>query len=605
MSGRIPSRSEIPLSATWNLASIFPTDDAFEQALAAADQDIAQIVALRSDWTASPASIAATWEKVEALRVRVGHVAVYGRLGYTTDTTDATAAIRSERAGGVYNRFASAVAWFEPDLLALGTSTLSAYAETAELAAYAQNLRELARRAPYVKDAAVEAVIAEAGTLFGASKIHAALADSDLNFGAAEASDGSLHEIGQGTINRLLTDDDRSLRQSAWEKYADAHSTIANGLSQTLLAGIKQNCFTTRVRGYDDPLHASLERGFIPTTVFHNLIDVYKRNLPTWHRYWNLRKNVLGLESFQPWDARAPLSKAMPEIPYKQAVEWIADGMAPMGQAYVDAMVKGSFDDRWVDIYPNKGKRMGAFSSGTHGTNPFIMMSYNDDIFSLSTLAHELGHSMHSYLSRQNQPSHRSGYGLFVAEVASNLNQALVRAHLLERFADDRDMQIAILEEAMANYHRYFFIMPTLARFELDVHNNVFAGGGLSAKALDDLLAGYFEEGFGPDVPMSPETRRRLGGTWMQFSTHMYSNFYVYQYATGISGANALADAILTEGQPAVDRVLQFLSTGGNGYPLDVLAAAGADLTTTTPIETAFGVFASYVDRLENLLINA
>lgn len=605
MDGRILSRSEVAESATWNLATIFPSLESWEVALTLADKDILCVSTLRSGWTQSAESIANTWANLETLRVRVHHIAVYGRLGYTTDTGDSDAAVRAERASGCYSRFQTAVSWFEPDLIALGSQSLSDLAMSSTLHAYVHNLNELARKAPFLRDAQVEAVIAEATTLFNASKIHAALTDADLDLHAAIGSNGEERQITQGTMGLLLSNPDRGLRQSAWETYADAHQTMANTLAATLQAGVKQNCFITKVRGYDNPLQASLERGFIPIEVFHNLISVYKKNLPTWHRYWALRQRVLGVDAFEPWDARAPLSTSMPTIPYEEAVQWIADGMAPMGKAYVDAMVKGCHEERWVDVYPNKGKRMGAFSSGTHGTNPFILMSYNNDIFSLSTLAHELGHSMHSYLARMHQPSHLSGYGLFVAEVASNLNQALVRAHLLERFQGNKAMEIAILEEAMANYHRYFFIMPILAQFEQAIHTTVYTGGGLSANNLNDTLSQYFIDGYGPGVRMTPETRERAGATWMQFSTHMYSNFYVYQYATGISGANALADAILTEGQPAVNRVLNFLSTGGNGFPLDILAEAGADLRTTQPIEVAFAVFGRYVDRLETLLLDA
>jgi oligoendopeptidase F len=271
--------------------------------------------------------------------------------------------------------------------------------------------------------------------------------------------------------------------------------------------------------------------------------------------------------------------------------------MAPLGEEYVSIMRQGLLEQRWVDIYPNKGKRAGAFSMGTVGTHPFIFMSYNDDIFSLSTLAHELGHSMHSYYTRATQPYVYANYGLFVAEVASNFNQALVRAHLLERFSE-RDMQIAIIEEAMANFHRYFFIMPTLARFELAIHERAERGEALTAQVLIDLMADLFSEGYGSEVVVD---RERVGSTWMQFSTHLYSNFYVYQYATGISGAHALAEGVLREGQPAAERYVQFLKAGSSLYPLEVLNKAGVDLTTPTAVEQTFATLDGYVKRLEGL----
>ncbi len=272
--------------------------------------------------------------------------------------------------------------------------------------------------------------------------------------------------------------------------------------------------------------------------------------------------------------------------------------MRPLGDAYADTLKQGSLAERWVDVYPNKGKRMGAFSSGGPGTHPFIMMSYSNDLFGLSTLAHELGHSMHSYYTWQNQPFIYSWYGLFVAEVASNFNQAMVRAHLLAEH-DDPDFQIAVIEEAMANFHRYFFIMPTLARFELEIHQRVERGEALNADALINLMADLFSEGFGEAVEID---RERLGITWAQFHTHLYSNFYVYQYATGISAAHALAKGILDGRPQAANNYLAFLKAGGSLYPLDALKLAGVDMTSPEPVETTFGILAGYVDRLEELL---
>jgi len=261
-------------------------------------------------------------------------------------------------------------------------------------------------------------------------------------------------------------------------------------------------------------------------------------------------------------------------------------------------MRRGLTEQRWVDVYPNQGKRMGAYSHGVHGTHPYILMSYNDDIFSMSTLAHELGHSMHSYLTWQSQPLVYADYSLFVAEVASNFNQAMVRAHLLDT-NHDRDFQIAVIEEAMANFYRYFFIMPTLARFELEIHQRIERGEALTADSMIALMADLFQEGYGDEVQVD---RARVGSTWCQFSTHLYSNFYVYQYATGIAAANALAADILAGKPGAAENYLAFLKAGGSLYPLDALKLAGVDMATPAPVERAFGVLASYVDRLETLL---
>jgi oligoendopeptidase F len=418
-----------------------------------------------------------------------------------------------------------------------------------------------------------------------------------MTFEPATASDGTKMEIGQASIGSLVTHKDREVRRTGWENYADGYLHLKNTFSSVLTSAIKRDVFNARARRYESSLHASVESNFIPVEVFHNLIGVFKKNLPTWHRYWALRKRALVLDSFHVYDIKAPLTDAKPVVPFDQAVNWIVEGMAPLGEEYTSILRKGCLDQRWVDRALNKGKREGAFSSGTYGTHPFIMMSYADDLFSLSTLAHELGHSMHSYFSRREQPFIYSRYGLFVAEVASNFNQAMVRNYLF-RTQTDRDFQVALIEEAMSNFHRYFFIMPTLARFELEMHTRAEKGAPISADILIELTADLFKEGYGDGVVFDKD---RIGITWAQF-LHMYMNFYVYQYATGISGAQALSNGIL-QGKPgAADKYLDFLKSGGSRYPLDAMKMAGVDLASPEPVEQAFAMLADLVDRLDKLV---
>jgi oligoendopeptidase F len=302
------------------------------------------------------------------------------------------------------------------------------------------------------------------------------------------------------------------------------------------------------------------------------------------------------VETLHPYDIWAPLTDSNPAVPYAQGVEWIAQGMQPLGDEYVTALRRGCLEERWVDVYPNQGKRQGAFSFGTPDTHPFIMMSYTDNLTSMSTLAHELGHSLHSYFTWKHQPFAYAEYSLFVAEVASNFNQAMTRAHLLKAQTDPA-FQIPLLEEAMYNFHRYFFIMPTLARFELEVHERVERGQGLTADDLNNLMADLFTEAYGGEMHID---RDRVGITWATFG-HLYSNFYVFQYATGISAAHALAAPILAGDTDAARRYVEFLSAGSSLYPVDALKHAGVDMTTPQAVETAFATMAGYVDRLETL----
>jgi oligoendopeptidase F len=284
-------------------------------------------------------------------------------------------------------------------------------------------------------------------------------------------------------------------------------------------------------------------------------------------------------------------------VPFEQSVEWICQGLLPLGDDYVSTAREGLQHGHWVDVYPSRGKTAGAFSSGAPGTAPLILMSYTDDIESLSTLAHELGHSMHSFLTWQTQPIVYSDYSIFVAEVASNFNQAMVRDHLL-RTLDDPSYQLALVEEALSNYYRYFFLMPTLARFELETHTRIEQGEALSADSMSELLADLFEEAYGGQVSYE---REREGITWAEFSTHLYANFYVYQYTTGIAAARALCNRVMAGESGAVEAYLDFLRAGSSAYPLDALASAGVDMSSPQPIQEAFDYLDSLVDRLAEL----
>jgi oligoendopeptidase F len=395
------------------------------------------------------------------------------------------------------------------------------------------------------------------------------------------------------------------VRKAAWESYADGHLAFKNTLAQTLQGSIKSFAFQARTRGYPSSLEMALAVSRtcgdnIPKAVYDNLLAIFQANLPTWHRFWRIRKKALGGRLYTHdvpiYDAPAPLVLS-PKITFWEAAETICRGMQPLGSEYVEPMRRGLFEERWVDWGQNQGKRPGAFSSGLKGTYPYILMSWSDDLFSLSTLAHELGHSMHSYFTRQSQPIVYARYSLFVAEVASNFNQAMVRAMLL-REAQTPAYKLAVLEEAFANFHRYLFVMPTLARFELELYRRIEQGGALTAPFLIERLAELFAEGYGGEVEIDQE---RLGAGWMHFS-HLYSPFYVYQYATGIAAANALAKDVLEQGEPAARRYLDFLKVGDSVYPLEALKIAGIDMHSPEPVERGFGVLKGMVDELEKLV---
>ena len=594
----LPSRNEVPLEQTWDLASIFPMPSDWEAACTQLTGLLPTLSAYQGHLGESPQKLLEFIQLYQQAGTLMGKINVYASNAYAVDTLNQEAAARNGQGRSLMAKFGAATAFFDPELMQIGFPRLHQWMKDEPgLAFFAHYVDKLEKRQAHVRSGEVEEVLAMVNDpFFAASSIYNALNNAELTFKPAVASDGTQLEVGQASIGALVTHPDREVRRTAWENYTDGYLKFKSTMAVTLTATVHQDVFNARARGYESSLQASLAPNNVPVEVFHNLIGVFKKNLPTWHRYWRLRKKLLGYDRFHVYDIKAPLTSQKPDIPFHQAVEWITQGMAPMGKGYVDILRRGCLEEHWVDYACNKGKREGAFSSGSMGTRPFIMMSYADDVFSLSTLAHELGHSLHSYHSRLFQPFIYSRYSLFAAEVASNFNQAMVRRHLFETQTSP-EFQISLIEEAMSNYHRYFFIMPTLARFELELHTRAEKGQPINADILIGLTADLFKEGYGDEVEFDHD---RIGITWAQFG-HMYMNFYVYQYATGISGAHALVDGILSGKPNAVQKYFDFLKLGGSMYPLDALQLAGIDLTSPEPVEKAFNVLAGLVDRLEKL----
>lgn len=595
----LPHRSEIPVEETWNLENIFVTVEAWETAKGEVLGYIPSLVDYKGRLSEGPKTLGDLLDLYEKTLRLASRVMVYGLLSSSVDTQNQEAQARAGQGQSVFVRLNAAASYIYPELMAIGFDTLRDWTGLDErLAHLAHFIDELEREKDHIRSDEVEQVLALAGEPLGQFfRAYNAITNADLKFSYATGEDGSKLEVGQSSIDSLVTHKDRKVRQSSFESYADGYLAYKNTLASIQLGGIHSDIFNARNRNYSSSLEASLGANNIPTDVFHALINTFQRHLPTWHRYWQIRKKALGYETLHIFDIKAPLSNETPSISYQQAVDWICEGMGPLGGEYVAILRKGALEDRWVDRARNRGKRQGAFSSGAYDTNPFIMMSYADNVFSMSTLAHELGHSMHSYYTRKSQPYVYSRYSLFVAEVASNFNQAMVRDHLLKT-QPDPVFQLALIEEAMANFHRYFFIMPTLARWELEMHERAEAGKPLTADIMSKICSEYFKEGYGDEVVFDED---RIGITWSQFQ-HMYMNFYVYQYATGISAAHALADAILNGGQKEVGLYHQFLNAGSSVYPLEALEAAGVDMTSSEPVDTAFSVMADYVDLLEAMV---
>ncbi len=594
-----PARDKVEKKYTWNAESVFKSKKAWDEEIQKIISDLDSLKKFQGHLGDNPQTLLEALTTQEKLFVRAYHVFVYAGFSYAVDTTNQDAAGMQGKAQGMFGQVAAAGAFMDPELIQVGKARLDEWMKTEpKLAIYAHSFDNLFRKQEHVRSGEVEEILGMlADPLSGPSNTASMITNADFKFAPAVDSSGKKLEVTQSSVHKILGMSDRKARQSAWNNYMDRHVEYKNTLASNLTTSIKSNIFLSRVQKHESSLAASLFENNVPVAVFHNLIDTFKKHLPVWHRFFELRRKALGQRDIAYYDMWAPLSKKRTRLTFEQAVDYISEGLAPMGREYVEAVRRGTLQERWVDSAPNKGKQNGAFSWGAPGTYPFIMMSFTGDVSSMSTLAHELGHSMHSYLTWKNQPLAYADYSLFVAEVASNFHQAMVRAHLLKT-VKDVNFKIDLIEEAMSNFFRYFFQMPTLARFELETHELIEKGESLTADQMIERMADLFTEGFGPGVKVD---RTRVGMVWSTFG-HLFSDYYVYQYATGISGAHALSSRILRGEKNAVEDYLGFLKSGSSVYPLDVLKKAGVDLTSSKPVEETFGVMEDYIDQLEKLL---
>ena len=595
----VPPRADVPLDETWALESVFVSEDAWEDALDASGERLHALQAFRGRIGEGAATLLAALRLADDVAEEVGKVVVFALLRRAEDATNTRSGEMADRAIGLAARSEAAASFLEPEIAALSDETIAAWiAEEPGLEPYRQALTRITRRRAHIRSVEVEELLARAGEMAAASEMtQSVLEDGELPLGEIRDESRQTVRLAQGNLSRYLASPERRVRQEAWEQSSDAYLAFRNTFAATLSGAVKKDVFYAKARGYGSSLEAALAPDDISPAVFHNLLETVWNHFPVWHRYFKVRRRLLGLPEgdLHGYDLEAPLAD-QPRFPWDRGVGAILESLAPLGDEYV-AEVRRGMAERWTDRAANFGKGGGAFSAGVFGTEPFISMTWQDNLSSVSTLTHEIGHSMHSLLTWRHQPVTYANYGMSAAETASNMNQALMGAHLLAE-RDDRDWTIAVIEERMANNMRYLFTMPILARFELAAHERVEAGEALSAEWMSQTLLGFYRDGYGSEVTIDPP---RMGITWARFP-HMFMNFYVFQYAIGIAAAAALSQAVLTEGAPARERYLAFLRAGGSTDPIVALRDAGIDMGSPEPIEQAFAILSSYVDRLEVLV---
>ena len=595
--GKLITREEQQLENTWDLTTIFESDEDFETAYKALEDKVADNEKFKDGFD-SAAKLADALELERSLDTELGKLFVYAHLKHDQDTSNDTYSALESRARSLAVKYSTAWSFLVPAIMEIPEETLKEFAEDERLAEFKFDLEKLNKQRPYVLSDAEEQLLAQAGEVMHTpTQVYGMFNNADIEFKPAVDSDGKEHPLTQGNFVELLKSSDRTLRESAYTNLYSEYSKFKNTLSQTLAGVVNTHVFSANVRGYESSRHQALSNNHIPESVYDNLVNTVNDNLHILHRYTELRKKFLGVDELKMYDMYVPLVEDTDfDMTYENAKEWLVNALQPLGSEYVD-IVKEGLENRWVDVYENKGKRTGAYSSGTYGTNPYILMNWQDNVNNLFTLAHEFGNSVHNYYSRKNQSANTSGYSIFVAEVASTFNEALLADYMFKNL-DDKKQKLYLLNEQLEGFRGTVFRQTMFAEFEHAIHKMREEGEPLTAGKLNEVYGALNMKYFGEAVDYD----EAIDVEWARIP-HFYMNYYVYQYATGYSAAASLSKQVLEEGESTAQRYInEFLKKGSSNYPIEILKNAGVDMTTSEPVENALAVFETQLSEFEQLL---
>ncbi|MFB6122971.1 MAG: oligoendopeptidase F [Haloferacaceae archaeon] len=593
----VPERSEVDPEYKWDLESIYESDEAWEAAYESVADRLDEFDAYEERVTESAETLLELLELREEVMRDVSKVVTYANLRSSEDTRNQEYQAMSARAESLSADASSATSFVEPELQELTADEVDAFVEAEPaLAEYEHFFDDVLRMKPHTRSTEVEELLADLSEVTGtASDVYSMLSNADMTFPTVEDADGEEIEITQGNFTKLQKRPNREFRREVHEAFYGRWEEVRNAVGTTLKKSVTSDVKLARARNYDTAREMALNGPNVPVEVYDTLLETVRENLDSLHRHADLKRRALGVDDLRMWDLYASMASGdPPEVPYEDAVDYVTEAVTPLGEEYQSRLVDG-LDNRWVDVYENRGKRSGAFSSGTYDTQPFVLMNYQDDVASMFTLAHELGHSMHSELTHEAQPWQYSGYEIFVAEVASTVNETLLTHHLLDA-VEDEQFRRHVLDEYLERFRSTLFRQAMFADFELQIHRIVEDDCALTPDRFDELYGDLKAEFYEPAV-VDDHVRRE----WMRIP-HFYYNYYVYQYSTGISAATAIAERILDEGESAAAEYRDALRLGGSAYPLDVLDAAGVDMTSPTPVEEAIGVYDDFLDEMASLL---
>lgn len=594
----IPKRSEVPEEMTWNLKDMFESDQAWMAEYEAMKEFPAKIAAFQGTLARSAQDLLAWFRLQDEIELRLSVLMGYASCKGDEDTGNSFYQDVRGKAMNVYVSIASAAAFATPEIMAIADETLDRfYAQQPELETYRRSLYQIRRRKDHILSPAEERLLASAGEMANASEnIAGVFRNADQIFPDVTDSQGNVHPLTDATFVPLLTSPDRELRRRAFETYYKQLGQYKNTIAATLDGQFKQLCFFSNARHYDSTIQASLDATEVPVPVYMNLIEAVHNNLDKMYRYVALRKKLLGVDELHMYDVYTPIvADADQAITYEQAKETVLEALQVLGDDYVDLLKEG-FSNRWIDVYENVGKCSGAYSSGNSRPHPYVLLNHKDNLDCQFTLAHEMGHALHSYHSCKYQPVSTSDYVIFVAEVASTCNEVLLMRHLLKK-TTDKKQRAYLINHFMDQFKGTVYRQTMFAEFELAMGKMAESGQALTADALCQKYHALNKLYFGPDMVSDDQ----IALEWARIP-HFFYNYYVFQYATGFSAAVAIANRILKEGAPAVADYKKFLSGGCSTDPISLLKIAGVDMSSPEPVNSALALFGELVDEMEQLV---
>lgn len=594
----IVDRKDIKVEDTWDLESLFKSREEWEKEY----KEIAKLADKfrehKDNFTSNSENFLKALKDRDNLYRRMENLYSYAHMKFDEDTQNVSSQELSDKGLKLYVEISEKTSFLVPQILNLNEEEIEKFMEEKEeLKLYKKFLEDILRQKPHILSPREESILAQMGEVGGSpSKIFSMLNDADLKFPSIKDEDGNDVELSHSNFIPIMESKNRVLRKNAFEAFYSVYDNFKNTLAATLSGEINNNIFHSRIRNYNSTREASLDDNNIPEAVYDNLLQAIKENLNTMHKYMDLRKRALNLEELHMYDIYTPFIDEVEFTPnYKESIEIIRKALRPLKEEYLEALEEG-LNSRWIDIHPNRGKRSGAYSGGSYDSKPFVLLNYQETLDNMFTIAHEMGHSLHSYFTRKNQPYIYGNYSIFVAEVASTVNEAILMDYMIKNSKDKKE-KAYMLNHYLEKFRTTMFRQTMFAEFENIINKHLENGEALTADYLNKTYEDLNRRYYGDNIVIDKE----IALEWARIP-HFYYNFYVFQYATGFAAAISLSKKILDGEEGAVENYLNFLKSGSSDYPIEVLKRAGVDMTTKEPVEDALKLFKELVEELDETI---